>query len=83
VCSPPAHYRVLPAIEAAAAVRSGPAASIYPMIYQDLVAWVQARGYQPHGPERDIWLHEVDDISETDQQVSEAQLTFTRPPAST
>jgi DNA-binding transcriptional MerR regulator len=80
---PPAHYRVLPAIEAAAAVRSGPAASIYPMIYQDLVAWVQAHGYQPHGPERDIWLHEVDDISEADQQVFEAQLAFTRPQAST
>src|SRR6516165_9745776 len=30
---PPAHYRVLPAIEAATAVRSGPAASIYPMVY--------------------------------------------------
>jgi effector-binding domain-containing protein len=80
---PPAHYHVLPAIEAAAAVRSGPAASIYPMIYQDLVAWVQAHGYEPHGPERDIWLHEVDDISEADQQVFEAQLAFTRPPAST
>jgi DNA-binding transcriptional MerR regulator len=80
---PPAHYRVLPAIEAAAAVRSGPAASIYPMIYQDLVAWVQAHGYQPHGPERDIWLHEVDDISEAEHQVFEAQLAFTRPPAST
>lgn len=48
------------------------------MIYQDLVAWVQAHGYQPHGPERDIWLHEVDD-----QQVFEAQLAFTRLPAST
>ena len=23
-------------------------------------------GYQPHGPERDIWLQEVDDISEAD-----------------
>ena len=80
---PPAHYRVLPAIEAAAAVRSGPATSIYPMVYQDLVTWVEAHGYQPHGPERDIWLHEVDDISEADQQVFEAQLAFTRPPPST
>ena len=80
---PPAHYRVLPAIEAAIAVRSGPAASIYPMIYQDLVAWVQAHGYQPHGPERDIWINEVDDISEVDQQVFEAQLAFTRPAGST
>ena len=50
---PPAHSRVLPAIEAAAAVRSGPAASIYPMVYQDLAAWVQAHGYQPHGPGRE------------------------------
>jgi len=80
---PPAHYRVLPAIEAAAAVRSGPATSICPMVYQDLVTWVEAHGYQPHGPERDIWLHEVDDISEADQQVFEAQLAFTRPPPST
>ena len=79
---PPAHYRVLPAIEAAAAVRSGPASSIYPMVYQDLVAWVEAHGYEPHGPDRDIWLHEVDDISEADQQVFEAQLAFTRPPPS-
>ena len=79
---PPAHYRVLPAIEAAAAVRSGPAASIYPMVYQDLVTWVEAHGYQPHGPGRDIWIHEVDDISEVDQQVFETQLAFTRPTAS-
>lgn len=78
---PPAQYRVLPAIEAAAAVRSGPAASIYPMVYQDLVAWVEAHGYQPDGPGRDIWLHEVDDVSEADQQVFETQLAFTRPAA--
>jgi DNA-binding transcriptional MerR regulator len=77
-----AHYRVLPAIEAAAAVRSGLAASIYPMVYQDLAAWVQAHGYQPHWPGRDIWIHEVDDISEADQQVFEAQLPFIRPAAS-
>jgi DNA-binding transcriptional MerR regulator/effector-binding domain-containing protein len=79
---PPARYRVLPAIEAATAVRNGPAASIYPMVYQDLVAWVQANGYQPEGPGRDIWIHEIDDISEVDQQVFETQLAFTRPPAS-
>ena len=78
---PPAHHRVLPAIEAAAAVRSGLAASIYPMVYQDLAAWVQAHGYQPDGPGRDIWIHEVDDISEADQQVFEAQLPFIRPAA--
>jgi DNA-binding transcriptional MerR regulator len=79
---PAARYHVLPAIEAAAAVRSGPAASIYPMVYQDLAAWVQAHGYQPHWPGRDIWIHEVDDTSEADQQVFEAQLAFTRPAAS-
>lgn len=45
---------------------------------QDLVA-----GYQPHWPgRRDIWIHEVDDISEADQQVFEVQLAFTRPTAS-
>jgi effector-binding domain-containing protein len=75
----PAQYRVLPAIEAASAVRSGPAANIYPMVYQDLAAWVEAHGYQPHWFARDIWIHEVDDISEADQQVFEAQLGFTRP----
>jgi DNA-binding transcriptional MerR regulator len=79
---PPAHYRVLPAIEAAAAVRNGPAASIYPMLFQDLVAWIRAHGYEPHPPGRDIWIHEVDDISEADQQVFESQVAFTRPAAS-
>jgi DNA-binding transcriptional MerR regulator len=79
----PAQYRVLPAIEAAATVRSGRAASIYPMVYQDLVAWVVAHGYQPHWHSRDIWIHEFDDIAEAaDQQVFEAQLAFTRPAAS-
>lgn len=79
---PSARYRVLPAIEAAVAVRSGPAASIYPMVYQDLVAWVEAHGYQRHGPGRDIWIHEVDDIADVDQQVFETQLAFTRSAAS-
>jgi DNA-binding transcriptional MerR regulator len=78
----PPRYRVLPAIEAAAAVRSGLAASIYPMIYQDLADWVEAHGYQPQGPGRDIWIHEVDDISEADQQIFEAQLPFARSAAS-
>jgi DNA-binding transcriptional MerR regulator len=80
---PPAQYRMLPAIEAAAVVRTGPAASIYPMVFQDLVAWIEAHGYQPHWPgRRDIWIHEVDDISEADQQVFEVQLAFTRPAVS-
>jgi DNA-binding transcriptional MerR regulator len=79
----PAHYRILPAIEAIAAVRTGRAASIFPMILQDLAAWAEAHGYQPHWPARDIWIHEVDDIAEAaNQQVFEAQLAFSRPPAS-
>jgi DNA-binding transcriptional MerR regulator len=76
---PPARYRVLPAIEVAAAVRSGPAASIYPMVYQDLHAWVRAHGYEPHGPGREIWIHEIDDVADVDQQVFESQLAFARP----
>jgi DNA-binding transcriptional MerR regulator len=75
----PAHYRVLPAIEAAAAVRNGLAATIYPMVYQDLADWIEAHGYRPQWPARDIWIHEVDDISEVDQQVFEAQMAFSRP----
>ena len=78
----PAHYLVLPEIEAAVAVRSGPSASIYPMVYQDLVRWVEERGYRPvPGPGRDVWVHEVDDIADADQQVFEIQLPFTRPEA--
>jgi effector-binding domain-containing protein len=78
----PAHYRVLPAIEVASAVRSGPAATIYPMVYQDLTTWVEAHGYRPHGPGRDIWINEIDDVADVDQQVFETQLAFTRPAAS-
>jgi DNA-binding transcriptional MerR regulator/effector-binding domain-containing protein len=78
----PAHYRVLPEIEAAVTVRSGPSASIYPMVYHDLVRWIEERGYRPvPGPGRDVWVHEVDDIADVDQQVFEIQLPFTRPEA--
>jgi len=78
----PAHYRVLPEIEAAVAVRSGPSASIFPMVYHDLVRWIEERGYRPvPGPGRDVWVHEVDDIADVDQQVFEIQLPFTRPEA--
>jgi DNA-binding transcriptional MerR regulator len=76
----PAHYRVLPEIEAATAVRCGPAAAIYPMVYHDLVRWIEERGYRTvPGPGRDVWVHEVDDIADVDQQVFETQLPFTRP----
>jgi len=78
----PAHYRVLPEIEAAVAVRSGPASTIYPMVYHDLVQWIEERGYRPvPGPARDVWVHEVDDVADAAQQVIETQLPFTRPAA--
>ena len=76
---PPARYMVLPAIEAATAVRNGPASSIYPAVYHDLVHWADAHGFQTSGPGRDIWIHEIDDISQVDEQVFETQLPFTRP----
>ena len=79
---PPARYMVLPAIEAATAVRSGRASSIYPAVYHDLVHWANAHGFQTSGPGRDVWIHEVDDISQADEQVFETQLPFTRPDAS-
>ena len=77
----PARYRVLPEIEAAVAVRGGPAAAIFPMVYHDLVRWIEERGYRPvPGPGRDVWVHEMDDVADAAQQVFEIQLPFTRPP---
>ncbi len=76
----PAQYRVLPEIEAAVAVRSGPAASIFPMVYHDLVRWIDERGYRAViGSNREVWVNEVDDIADVAQQVFETQLPFTRP----
>jgi DNA-binding transcriptional MerR regulator len=77
----PAQYLVLPEIEAAAAVRRGPAATIFPMVYHDLVRWIEERGYRPAGTNRNVWLHEIDDVADADQQVFEVQLPFTRPEA--
>ena len=75
----PAYYRVLPQIEAAAAVRNGPAAGIFPMVYNDLVRWIEEQGYHPvPGPGREVWLHEIDDIADVAQQVFEIQLPFIR-----
>ncbi|HTZ93088.1 MAG TPA: MerR family transcriptional regulator [Streptosporangiaceae bacterium] len=75
----PAGYRVLPEIEAAVAVRSGPAASIFPMVYQDLVRWIEEHGYRPvDGPGREVWLHDKDDLTDPGPQVLEIQLPFTR-----
>jgi len=76
----PARYLVLPEIEAAVAVRNGPAAAIFPVVYHDLLRWIEERGYTPvPGPGRDVWIHEIDDIADVDQQVFEVQLPFTRP----
>jgi DNA-binding transcriptional MerR regulator len=75
----PARYLVLPEIEAAVAVRNGPAAAIYPMVYHDLVRWIEERGYTPVPPGRDVWINEIDDIADVEQQVFETQLAFTRP----
>jgi len=75
----PAQYRVLPEIEAATTVRSGPAVSIFPVVYHDLVRWIDERGYRPvEGPGREVWVNEVDDIADVAQQVFEIQLPFTR-----
>ena len=55
----PAQYRVLPEIEAAVTVRSGPAASIFPVVYHDLIRWIDERGYRAAGgPGREVWVHE-------------------------
>jgi effector-binding domain-containing protein len=76
---PPAQYLVLPEIEAAVAVRNGLAADIFPMVYHDLLRWVEEHGYEAHGTGREVWVNEVDDIADADQQVFEIQLGFTRP----
>ena len=76
---PPAQYLVLPEIEAAVAVRNGLAADIFPMVYHDLLRWAEEHGYEAYGPGREIWVNEVDDIADVDQQVFEIQLPFTRP----
>ncbi len=77
----PVDYRVLPEIEAAVAVRNGPAGNIFPGVYQDLVRGTEEHGYQPDGANRNVWLHEVDDIDHASEQVFEIQLPFTRPHA--
>lgn len=76
---PPATYVVLPEIEAVVAVRNGRAASIFPRVYNDLFQWAEAHGYQASGPGREVWINEIDDPADRDQQVFEVQLPFTRP----
>ena len=75
----PARYLVLPEIEAAVAVRSGPAAGIFPVVYQDLARWADEHGYQASPPGREVWVHEIHDVAEVSQQVFEVQLPFRRP----
>jgi DNA-binding transcriptional MerR regulator/effector-binding domain-containing protein len=75
---PPARYVVLPAIEAVVAVRNGRASSIFPAVFNDLIQFANAHGCQTTGPGRDIWINEIDDVSEVDEQVFEVQLPFTR-----
>jgi effector-binding domain-containing protein len=75
---PPARYLVLPAIEAVVAVRNGRASGIFPEVFHDLVHYANAHGYQTHGPGRDIWINEIDDVSQVEEQVFEVQLPFTR-----
>jgi DNA-binding transcriptional MerR regulator/effector-binding domain-containing protein len=77
----PARYMVLPEIEAVVAVRNGRASSIFPAVFHDLVHYANAHGYQTHGPGRDIWIHEIDDVSQVEEQVFEIQVPFTRPEA--
>jgi DNA-binding transcriptional MerR regulator/effector-binding domain-containing protein len=75
----PARYLVLPEIEAAVAVRNGPAASIFPVVYHDLIRWIEEHGYQASPTGREVWVHEIDDPADADQQVFEVQLPFRRP----
>jgi DNA-binding transcriptional MerR regulator/effector-binding domain-containing protein len=75
----PARYLVLPEIEAAATVRSGRAASIFPVVYHDLARWAEEHGFPISPPGREIWVHEIDDPADADQQVFEVQLPFRRP----
>jgi hypothetical protein len=49
------------------------------MVYNDLVRWIEERGYTPVPPGRDVWINEIDDIADVEQQVFETQLPFTRP----
>jgi hypothetical protein len=57
--------------------RSGPSAAIFPMVYHDLVRWIEERGYRAAaGPGREVWVNEVDDVADVVQQVSEVQLPF-------
>lgn len=74
----PMRYLMLPAIEAVTAVRGGPAAAIFPMVYQDVYGWVREHGLRASGQPRDVFVHQIDDVSQADEQVFETQLPFVR-----
>ena len=72
----------MPEIEAVIAVRSGPAASIFPVVCSRPGPVDRQRGYRAvMGSNREVWVNEVDDIADVAQQVFEIQLPFTRPDA--
>jgi effector-binding domain-containing protein len=74
----PAQYKVLPPVEMISAVRNGKASSIFPAVFHDLARYASAHGYELHGPSRNIWIHEIDDPAQVEEQVFEIQLPFTR-----
>jgi effector-binding domain-containing protein len=74
----PAEYKVLPAIEMLSAVRNGRSTTIFPAVFHDMARYASAHGYEMHGPSRNIWIHEVDDPAEVEEQVFEVQMPFTR-----
>jgi len=75
---PPARYLTMPEIEAVTTIRNGASAMIFPMVYHDLARWADVHGYRTAGDSREIWINEVDDIADVEQQVFEIQLPFTR-----
>jgi DNA-binding transcriptional MerR regulator len=74
----PAQYKLLPPIEMLSAVRNGRASSIFPEVFHDMARYASAHGYEMHGPSRNIWIHEIDDPAEVEEQVFEIQMPFTR-----
>jgi DNA-binding transcriptional MerR regulator len=74
----PAQYKVLPAIEMLSAVRNGRSTTIFPAVFHDMARYASAHGYAMHGPSRNIWIHEIDDPAEVEEQVFEVQMPFTR-----
>jgi hypothetical protein len=47
-------------------------------VYHDLTNWIEAQGFQSRPPGREVWINEIDDVADVDQQVFEIQQPFTR-----